>query len=478
MNSSSTTTSTEGKSKLVPRSAYVLELWLFVMAFLAAKSMGWTLAGGAVVVPLVVLAVRGLMDPPSLASRHVADVVPHAAAALFGVGVIVSLCFLPGELRRDAARRYGRQLEAQFGGDVRYQHIRITQTGAGGGGVIVSGELRRGDLSELKRIVRAGSPADYIEYHVTELDPAKYELADAEGELTPRRDVPLQLKPRVTGLLTQQFFDLVVYGYLTLEERHLGRRRFGGVEPDRVQAWPIAALAGWLPDDVLTIDDTNLTPSVRTFTRPEAIQQLQSRQGPLHEHLAGVAHLRTEKDVYLPDKEDTDPMAQRIRMFAAKDDSKLVERTDGKHVVAELGKNDTEPTYRLTFKVVGDQLKLSRIEYTVLEEDCRDPGSPETPGTTKRMETPPSPISDPEARVAALSLDCGKEDAEACLALAALFEPGNKLGIPADHAKAHSVRQVAEELLDRRCAAGDSKACASLSKSRAVSKPTIETPTP
>jgi hypothetical protein len=88
MNSSSTTTSTEAKSKLVPRSAYVLELWLFVMAFLAAKWMGWAVVGGVVLVPTLVLATRGLINPPNLRSRRLLDLVPHAMAAVVGVALI------------------------------------------------------------------------------------------------------------------------------------------------------------------------------------------------------------------------------------------------------------------------------------------------------------------------------------------------------------------------------------------------------
>jgi hypothetical protein len=69
------------------------------------------------------------------------------------------------------------------------------------------------------------------------------------------------------------------------------------------------------------------------------------------------------------------------------------------------------------------------------------------------------PGASAEARVAALSSECGKENAAACLDLAALFEPGNTFGIPPDPEKAHSVRRVGEQLLDRQCDAGTKGAC-------------------
>lgn len=121
-------------------------------------------------------------------------------ASLVRAGVVVVLILLgaaawlwfseiaPRNARREAAHGYARQLEAQFESDGRYPHIRLTDTGNGGGGLFVSGAVRRGELAELKHIVEAGTPVKHVEYLVTELDAAKYEAAEAAGKLTMRRE--------------------------------------------------------------------------------------------------------------------------------------------------------------------------------------------------------------------------------------------------------------------------------------------------
>ena len=157
-------------------------------------------------------------------------------------------------------------------------------------------------------------------------------------------------------------------------------------DADRIVAWPLDALGAWLPGDSLVFDDTNLMPSARTFTQAEVLKQLKDRKGPLHEALAHIAFLRTAKDVYFTDKPDSDPLVQRIRMFAGKYDSKLVERVEGDRVIAELGESDRQPTYRLTFIEMNERLTLTKIEYTQLEEDCRDPDAIGTDSATTKEE--------------------------------------------------------------------------------------------
>ena len=104
------------------------------------------------------------------------------------------------------------------------------------------------------------------------------------------------------------------------------------------------------------------------------------------EAIALIAFLRTAKDVYFTDKPDSDPLVQRIRMFAGKYDSKLVERVEGDRVIAELGESDRQPTYRLTFIEMNERLTLTKIEYTQLEEDCRDPDAIGTDSATTKEE--------------------------------------------------------------------------------------------
>jgi hypothetical protein len=353
----------------VPRLAYVVELWLFVIGFIGAAKAGHEVIGAVVVLPLVGLAVRGLVNPPSLASRRAPDVLPHAIAAFIGAAVLVYIVvWLPRDLRRHEAHRYTRNLEAQFRSDPRFAHVRITDYHKYGASLAVSGEVRRGDLSALKKIVESHSPVEHVEYAVAELEPAKFDEMNGNRNLTPPRGSSVAMP----SLRTEGFFALLVEGYLLPDEKAMGRRLFGGFDSGRVTAWNVDALASWLPADALIIDDTNQTPSARSITRQDALQQLRSRSGPLHNTFAHMAHLRTEKDVYFKDKGDDDPVLQRIRGFAAKDDSKLVERAEDDRIIVELGRNDQEPTYRLTFTGAAGKLVLMKVEYTQLEEDCTD----------------------------------------------------------------------------------------------------------
>ena len=180
-------------------------------------------------------------------------------------------------------------------------------------------------------------------------------------------DPPTQ-KNSPAELVTGDFFSLLVTSYLNADERKNGRRAAGGFDSGRIAAWPIAQLEPWLAEEI-TVDDTNLAPHVRSFSHEAGVAQLRERAGLFHVRLAHIAHLRSEKDMYFPGKDDNDPGVRTARAAAEKYDSTLSEEVREGDVIATVGQEDGLPLYTLVFKLQDQQPRLVRLVYHHLDGD-------------------------------------------------------------------------------------------------------------